>query len=149
MLFVPRTHRLTLRLGALVSLILLGCAPPSASARAGQSKHLHEIGQAEIEAELGKARSAYDLVERLRPGMLASRGKLAGPQSRSQLWEASSGIKVYLDGFRYGGVQSLATIPASAVVEVRWLSALDATTDFGTGNTTGAIAVTSRSGRQR
>ena len=109
---------------------------------------MYEIGQAEIEAELGKARSAYDLVEGLRPSMLASRGTSAGSQSRSQLWEASSRIKVYLDGFRYGGVESLATIPASTVVEVRWLSALDATTRFGTGNAAGAIAVTSRSGQR-
>ena len=65
------------------------------------------------------------------------------------MWEANSGIKVYLDGFRYGSVESLATIPAMNVVEVRWLSAMDATTRFGTGNTAGAIAVTSRSGRQR
>jgi hypothetical protein len=91
----------------------------------------------------------YEVVRKLRPAMLASRGTLAGPQSRSQLWEASSGIKVYLDGFRYGGVESLATISASSVVEVRWLSAMEATTRFGTGNTAGAIVVTSRAGRQQ
>ena len=145
-MFIPCSHRLTLRLGALVSLTLLGCAPPSASARARPAKQLFEITQAEIEAESTKG-SLYDLVLKLRPRMLASRVTPAGPQSRSQLWEANSSIKVYLDGFRYGGVESLAAIPASNVVEVRWLSAMDATTRFGTGNTAGAIMVTSRSGR--
>ena len=148
-MFTPRSQHLTLRLGALISLTLLGCAPPSASARARQPKNLYEIGQTEIEAESIRGGSAYDLVSRLRPSMLVSHARPAGPQSRSQTWEANSSIKVYLDGFRYGGVESLATIPASNVVEVRWLSAMDATTRFGTGNTAGAIAVTSRSGRQR
>ena len=148
-MFTPGSHRLTLRVGALVSLTLLGCAPPSASVRAPQPKHLYEIDYAEIEAELSKGGSTYDLVQRLRPSMLAAHGTEAGPQSRSPMWEANSSIKVYLDGIRYGGVESLATIPASSVVEVRWLSAMDATTRFGTGNIAGAIAVTSRSGRQR
>ena len=148
-MFTPRSQRLTLRLGALVSLTLLGCAPPSASARARQPKSLHEIGQTEIEAEHNKGGSTYDLVRRLRPSMLVAHGTQAGPQSRSPIWEANSGIKVYLDGLRYGTVESLATIPANNVVEVRWLSAMDATTRFGTGNAAGAIAVTSRSGRER
>jgi len=148
-MFTPRSRCLTLRLGALVALTLLGCAPPSASARARQPKNLYEIGQTEIESELSKGGSTYDLVSRLRPSMLVSHARPAGPQARSQTWEANSSIKVYLDGFRYGGVESLATIPASNVVEVRWLSPMDATTRFGTGNVAGAIVVTTRSGRER
>jgi hypothetical protein len=145
-MFTPRSRRVRLRVGALLALTLVGCAPPSASARARQT-HLYEISQAEIEAQLGKAGSAYDIVRRLRPSMLQSRGH-EGPQSRSPVWEANSSIKVYLDGLRYGGVESLETIPANTVLEVRWLSATDATIRFGTGNPAGAIAVTSRSGRQ-
>ena len=80
--------------------------------------------------------------------MLQSRGVATAPQSRSVIWEANTGMKVYLDGFRYGGIESLRSISASDVAEVRWLSSMDATTRFGTGNTAGAIAVTSRTGRR-
>jgi len=67
-----RSHQLALRLGALVSLTVLGCAPPSASARARQPQHLHEIGQAEIEAALNKEGSTYDLVRRHRENEAAT-----------------------------------------------------------------------------
>ena len=117
-MFTPRSQRLTLRLGALVSLTLLGCAPPSASARARQPKNLYEIGQTEIEAEHNKGGSTYDLVRRLRPSMLVAHGTQPGPQARSPVWEANSGIKVYLDGFRYGffGVSDISPAASLAIV---------------------------------
>jgi hypothetical protein len=135
-----------LRLGAVFSLITLGCAPPSAASRAAAQRPLHEIPTTEIDAEASRYATAYDMVRALRPNMLATRGFTRAPQSRSAMWESNPEIKVYLDGFRYGGVESLRTISAGTVMEVRWLSAVDATIRFGTGNTAGAIAVTSRSG---
>jgi hypothetical protein len=93
--------------------------------------------------------SAYDIVRVLRPSMLTSRGiTTARSQSQSRVWEADHGIKVYLDGIRYGGVESLATIPANTVREIRWLSAGDATIRYGTGNVAGAIVVATRDGRR-
>ena len=136
----------TLRVGATLSLILLGCAPPSSTARTAPQRPSNEIAKAEIEAEGLRFATAYDIVRALRPNMLAQHGFARGPQSRAATWESSTGIKVYLDGFRWGGVESLANIPASNVQEVRWLSAIDATIRFGTGNVAGAIAVTSRTG---
>jgi hypothetical protein len=147
---IVRSHRRALHLGALVPLIVLGCMPPSTTAgtTTRSAKTYTEIQSAEIDARAVEFRTAYDIVHTLRPSMLVSRERAVERQSPATLWQARRGIKVYLDGIAYGGVESLATIPASTVLEVRWLSALDATTRFGTGNIAGAILVTSLSGRR-
>jgi hypothetical protein len=51
---------------------------------------------------------------------------------------------VYVDGVRRGDLQVLRQINAIDVKEVRHLSATEATQRFGTGNTMGAIVVTSK-----
>jgi hypothetical protein len=139
-----------LHLGAVLSLIALACAPATASSHSRlAAKHRDEIPQAEIEAAAMQVGTAYDIVRLLRPALLTSRGiTTARSQSRSPVWEADHGIKVYVDGIRYGGVESLATIPANTVREIRWLSAGDATIRYGTGNVAGAIVVATRDGRR-
>ena len=137
-----------LRLGAILSLTTLGCARPSSVSRPEpQGVNLHEITRHEIEAEAARFATVYDMVRTLRPTML-TRGLIRTAQSRSTTWASSAETRVYLDGLRYGGVESLRTISAVDVVEVRWMSAVDATIHYGTGNPVGAIAVTSRSGRR-
>ena len=144
-----RSHPM-LRLGAVLSLIALACAPATASSHSRlEAGTWDEIPKAEIEAASVQFGSAYDIVRVLRPSMLTLRGiTTARSQSRSPVWEADHGIKVYVDGIRYGGVESLATIPANTVREIRWLSAGDATIRYGTGNVAGAIVVATRDGRQ-
>jgi hypothetical protein len=138
-----------LRLGAVLSLIALACAPATASSRNRLvAKHLDEITRAEIETASMQFGTAYDIVRELRPTMVTSRGTTtARSQSQSRVWEADHSIKVYVDGIRYGGVESLATIPANVVREIRWLSAGDATIRYGTGNVAGAIVVATRDGQ--
>ena len=148
-MFSSNNRQRVLSLGAVLSLTILGCAPPSSVSRpAPQRSNLHEIARPEIEAEAARFATAYDMVATLRPTMLTTRGLTRAAQSRSATWESSAETKVYLDGLRYGGVESLRTISAVDVVEVRWLSAVDATIRYGTGNAAGAIAVTSRSARR-
>ena len=148
-MFSSNNRQRVLSLGAVLSLTILGCAPPSSVSRpAPQTLNLHELARPEIEAEAARFATAYDMVRTLRPTMLTTRGLTRAAQSRSAMWESSTETKVYLDGLRYGGVESLRTISAVDVVEVRWLSAVDATIRYGTGNAAGAIAVTSRSARR-
>jgi hypothetical protein len=52
------------------------------------------------------------------------------------------GIRVYVDDVNVGGVETLRNVPRDAVVLVQWLSAIDATTRYGTGHLSGVIAVT-------
>ena len=144
-----RSHPM-LRLGAVLSVIALACAPATASSPSRLvAKHLDEIPQAEVEAASMQFGTAYDIVRALRPTMLMSRGiTTARSQSQSPVWEADHSIKVYVNGIRYGGVESLATIPSNVVREIRWLSAGDATIRYGTGNVAGAIVVATRDGRR-
>ena len=148
-MFSSNNRQRVLGLGAVLSLTILGCAPPSsASQPASLRPSRHELAQAEIEGKATQFANAYDMVRTLRPTMLTTRGLTRAAQPRSAMWESNGDIKVYLDGMRYGGVESLRTISAVNVVEVRWLSAVDATVRYGTGNAAGAIVVTSRSGRR-
>lgn len=145
-----RSSHSMLRLGAVLSLVALACAPPTGSSRSRLvAKHLHEIPQAEIEAAAFSFGSAYDIVRTLRPTMMTSRGiTTAASQSQSAVREADASVKVYVNGMWYGGVESLATISANSVREIRWLSAVDATIRFGTGNVAGAIVVSTRDARR-
>jgi hypothetical protein len=53
---------------------------------------------------------------------------------------------VYLDDARLGGVEQLRWIPATTVREMRFLSAIEATTRYGVGHSGGAVVVMSRTG---
>ena len=142
------SSRRGLRLGALVSLTVLGCLPPSAPARpARPGTNLHEISRAEVDAGHWSGGTAYDLIRALRPGMLIARGVSTTLVARSggSAPRTTRGIKVYLDGVPVGGVETLTSIPATTVQDVRWLSAVEATTRYGTGNVDGAIVVRTRS----
>ena len=56
----------------------------------------------------------------------------------------SADIEIYLDGRHVGQLESLNSIQAEQIKEIRYLSASDATLRFGTGHTEGAIVVTSK-----
>lgn len=79
--------------------------------------------------------STYELVQRLRPQWLRPRGSFSAVSP-----EASLPV-VYSDGMRLGGLERLRDITPNDVAEVRYLSAADATTRFGTGHAGGVIEV--------
>lgn len=142
----PSAARPRLRLGAFLSLILVACVPPAPTRNAPPPSRLHSISRTEIDVAASRYATAYEIVRALRPAMLVTRGA-TGRVPPGVPWSASPGIKVYLDGVQFGGVESLAAIPARDVFDVQWLSPMDATTRYGTGNTAGAIVVTTRGAR--
>ena len=75
--------------------------------------------------------SALDVIRRLRPRWLQSRGQTS--------------VQVIQDGARLGDPQNaLRSIPVSDIAEMRFLSASDATMRYGTNYPGGAIEITSR-----
>jgi len=117
-------------LPALVALALAVGACTTGSA-AGVRPHgsLDVITEQEIEpiAHL----SAFEAIERLRPRWF---------QSRTGMFPT-----VHVDGSaRNAGEEILASIPCSEVAEMRYMSAADATTRFGTDYANGAILITTR-----
>ena len=108
------------------------------SASAGDGQGSRRDGNVITQEELAPHHeiSAYEAVQRLRPQWLRVRGAtiVAGAQRPS--------IQVHVEGMHRGGIEELRTIRAEYVVEIRYMSASDATTRFGTDYTGGLLLVT-------
>lgn len=115
-------------------------SPASASPAAASPAAARGSANVIIEAELAAAgvSDAFQAVKLLRPSMLRARNGSMNDQS------GGIDIVVYLDGVKSGGPSALELIPALTVREIRFLSASDATTRFGTGHPMGAIVVSTK-----
>lgn len=119
-----------LRAGGLLCLLIVSaCASTNSTARGFQDV----VTRAEMDAV--HAADAYGLVQRLRPQFLRSRGSVSMRNS------SDSYPIVYLNNVRYGGVISLRDILVDDIQEIRFISAADATTRWGTGHGSGVIMV--------
>ena len=112
--------------------------PVAASAQASETVRYerHRISFEEITTRASDAKTAYDIVKRLRPQFLQTRGS-GSIRSRTPV-----PIKVFVDGGLRGGVGALNEVVAHSVVEITYLNGPDATTRYGTGHESGAILVT-------
>lgn len=101
------------------------------------------ITEEEIAYLGGTVPTAYGIVQRLRPAMLRVRsGNTSNSSDGSSTMDAGANeIMVYLDNQKLGGVRALEEITVAQIKEIKYLSASDATTLFGTGNTAGAIQI--------
>lgn len=95
------------------------------------------ILESEITARAGEATNALQIVMKLRPQMLRSRGVISPNDPTGE----STTPKVYVDNVSYGNVESLSNINSSQIKEIRYIKATDATTQWGTGHTGGVILV--------
>lgn len=92
----------------------------------------------EIQAAKGIGWSAYDLVAQLRPEYLRSRGT----SSLRDLRPATA--TVYLDGVRYGNIDTLRTMGGDQIQRIEYINAADATTRYGTDHVGGALLIKTR-----
>ena len=84
--------------------------------------------------------NAYDIVAKLRPEFLRSRGPLSAAAGRATV---TPEITVYIDGIEAGpSTQILPQVRAVDVHEIRMYRAADATTKYGTRHAAGVIEVT-------
>jgi hypothetical protein len=84
--------------------------------------------------------NAYDVIHRLRPNFLVSRGEVT--LGNVQTTQTNTPYpNVYLDGLAYGDINSLRNIDSSQLIEVRMYQAWEAQTKFGLGNNAGVIAI--------
>ena len=114
------------------AVVVAACA---SSAEDRGRRHNPDVITAEEIAATNVA-TAFEVVERLRPQFLRTRGP------SSALLETR--ITVFQDNMNLGGIDMLRQIRAADVQEIRYLSASDATTRFGSGHPAGAIVVTSK-----
>ena len=115
---------------ALTSACVVGNVGPS---RGGRSQG--DIQRPELDQVLSE--SAYEAVEQLRPSWLFYR-------RTPTLVNANPEPAVYIDQAKLLSLDDLRTIPVQDVELIRFLSARDATTVYGTGHMWGAIVVVSR-----
>lgn len=92
----------------------------------------------EITAAKGMGWSAYDMIAQLRPEFLRSRGATSLGNT------TPPATTVYLDGVKYGDLQSLRQISGEHVTRVDYLNGSEATTRYGTDHVGGAILITTK-----
>ena len=147
-----RSRRAASVLGLAGLLGISGCASGSGGGSAGGAASM--ITEQQID-ESG-AETVYEVVQRyhsrwLRParsfGASSVTSRPGMPQKPGDAVADEVYPKVVLDGAPYGEVDALKSISARTVASIRFISATDATTRYGTGYTGGVIEVQSRSGR--
>jgi hypothetical protein len=122
-------------------LAIAGAALLMLGACNGQPSHVAPRDRNLITADeiaRSNASNAYEAVERLRPGFLRTRGveSIQHPEPPTPM--------IYLDGMRYGPLQTLSTVPAMGILSIQYLNAVDATQRFGMGHAGGAILITTK-----
>lgn len=94
------------------------------------------ITAAEIES--ANANTAYDVIVKLHANFLHSRGP------NSILLKTPKEPTVYLDQVEYGPINSLRSIPASHIAEIRFFNGWDAMTKYGSDHVAGVIQIYTR-----
>ncbi len=119
-------------------------APATAAPAAPARGRANLITEAEIAASAANLQNAFEIVQRLRPAMLRTRSGSTTGSNGGAMDVTATEIKVYFDSTPLRGIDGLREIQATQIREIRYLSANDATTLFGTGHQGGAIQVISR-----
>lgn len=137
MYYSPMKTLLTVPLSAL-AVLLTSCAS-SAGGTAGQSdksttrKDPNFITAEELSAH--PATTLYEALRALRPAwMMRNRPTAVLPQNQGQLL-------VYVDGTRFGNLESLRQLTTSGVISIRFLSPSGAEARYGPGHLLGAIDI--------
>ena len=123
---------------SLVSIIavLTACASTGTPAPTSASTS-NVISRAELDAA-GSA-TVYDVIVRLRPNYLRSRGPTSVVNT-----SAHTVAVVFVGETEYGDLESLRRFPATRIEEVRYYSGPEATTKFGSAFGAGVIALKPR-----
>lgn len=131
-----RSGLLSLIGGAMIaSIVLAGCATHSATE--SQPVDASVITEAEIDS--AHVSTAYDVIHKLRPQFLITRGKMSlDPTVPPAL------PRVYVDDQLYGDATTLRGISTLAIESIRYYSGPSAQYKYGHDNASGVIAITTK-----
>jgi hypothetical protein len=129
-----------------IAALFAGVALAACAGRSRAAERDRNVIRADEIAKI-EVSTAYDIVARLRPEFLRTRGPITStrdPQTnRSRVTYEQPTITVFVDGMESGPVEkTLYLIPASQVHEIRLYRAADAVTKYGSRHTGGVIEVT-------
>jgi hypothetical protein len=137
--------QLTRRVLAVAMVMLAACASAGGGATGGnvaaKVQNPSVISTEEIEASSGT--NAYEVIQRLRPNFLRTRGAVHGTPGATNAIETVD-LVVYLNENRLGASDQLRQIAKGDIREIRYFNSSEATTKWGTGHSAGAIQVVSR-----
>ncbi len=125
----------TIHLALMAILAVMACSTGGQTQEeSGPTRDRNVITRAELERwdEL----SAYEAIRRLRPTWLRYRGQavLTDPGRET--------MRIYVNRSFFGDASSLSNIPVRNIQEIRFLDARQATLQYGTDHTVGAINIT-------
>lgn len=116
--------------------VTLALSASCASVKPEREKDRNVITTAEIES--ANANTAYDLIVKYHANFLHSRGP------NSILLKQPKEPTVYLDNVEYGPINSLRSIQASTIAEIRFVEGWDAMTKYGSDHVAGVIQIFTR-----
>ena len=127
---------------AAAALVTLSCATTGSSSNGLRPKSRNQdiIAESEISASASEASNALQIIEKLRPQMLRSRGV----GSPTDVGGENAKPKVYVDNVSYGDLSALSNLTSSQIKEIQFINSRDATTKWGTGHMGGVILVITR-----
>ncbi|HEY0529014.1 MAG TPA: hypothetical protein VGD02_09300 [Gemmatimonadaceae bacterium] len=123
-------------LSILVVAAAMACAPAATTNPTGVRRQANVITQPEVQASFES--NAYDVVNKLRPMFLKTRGRTT---VQGQAQEYAS---VFLDDQYFGDLNSLRNIAATQIQEIRYYPGTEVATKFGMQYGAGVIAVKTR-----
>lgn len=116
---------------------LTACASAGSTAVPATASSPNVISRAELDA--AGSTSVYDVIVRVRPNYLRSRGPTSVVNST-----ARTVAVVFVNDTEYGDLESLRRFPASRIEEVRYYNGSEAATKFGSSYGAGVIALKAR-----
>jgi hypothetical protein len=123
---------------AMAVALTLACATTGGGGPRPASPNKDIIVESEIVAIAGRSANALQVIEKLRPQMLRSRGAGSPTDASGE----TSQPKVYVDNIAYGDISTLTNLNATQIREIQFFKSGDATTRWGTGHMGGVILVT-------
>lgn len=116
-------------------LFVIGIAACSSTGtKAKKGRYSRDLISAE-DIKSHSSSTASEIIQRLRPIWLRGRGR------KTFLSEDASYPVVYVNGRKYGTLGALSNFSANEIVKIRFYSAADATTKFGTNHPSGVIDI--------
>jgi len=129
-------HRLVFVLA--LHLLVTACGGGAAKTPGLGFRNRSVLTAEEIQLEKANSFTAYEVIARMRPEFLRSRGT-----SSLRSLQPSTAV-VYVDEIRYGNLNSLKNMSADQIYRIEYINAADATTRFGTDHFGGAILITTK-----
>jgi hypothetical protein len=119
-------------------LVFGACAPATASNDPFAGRNRNVLLLDEIAGSRSLGATAYDVISQMRPEYLRNRGTVSIKNN------TQATAVVYVDGTKYGDLESLRNVSAEHIFRIDYLSASDATTRYGTDHVGGAILITTK-----